>query len=178
MPPKRAPADTNPDAKSGPARGSKPSNKAAESEKNVDSGDSSEWEDVDSSDDSDDQPSYEYHCRPRPFFDFEKENDDKAEDEQLDEEELADQYNENLGPERDVAKMLAVDHPDHTWISMWRSWKKFCELRRHATYTDPDAFGMYIYNDFHGYGLQELVQNTVCWMLVTTGMDPYSSVCI
>ena len=161
MPPKRARANDNADANSGPAEGNKPSSKAARSEK-ADSGDSSDWEDVDSSDDSSDPPPYEYYCRPRPFFDFEKENDDKDEDEQLEEDDLTDAYNESLGPEKNIAKMPAANSPDHKWISMWRSWKKYCDLKRYTMYTDPDSFGMYIYNDFHGYGIQELVQNTVC----------------
>ena len=162
MPPKRSLGDADPGARSGPAKGGKQSKKTAEPEENANAGDSSGWEDVDSNDDSDELPPYEYYCRPRPFFDFERENDEKDEDEQLDEDDLIDQYKGSLGPEKNIAKMPAAKHPEHTWVSMWKAWKKFCELKRHASYTDPDAFGMYIYNDFHGYGLQELVQNTVC----------------
>jgi hypothetical protein len=37
----------------------------------------------------------------------------------------------------------------------------FSEYRRRSTYCDPDNFGMYIYNDFNGWGLQELMENLV-----------------
>ncbi len=104
---------------------------------------------------------YEYYCMNRPFFDFENENEEKDEDEQLDEDEIEDQYNGGLSSKDNIACKPAADHPDHKWILMWQAWKKFCYLKRHALYTNPDAFGMYIYNDFNGYGLQELVQNTV-----------------
>ena len=44
---------------------------------------------------------------------------------------------------------------------MWESWKNFCEYNKRASYTHPDLFHMYIYNDFHAYGLQELIENLV-----------------
>lgn len=45
---------------------------------------------------------------------------------------------------------------------MWESWKMFCDWRRRAKYCDPDNFGMYICNDWYGWGLQELMENLVC----------------
>ena len=65
-----------------------PREKTAGPEESANAGDSSDWEDVDSDDNSDEQPPYEYYCRPRPFFDVGNENDEKDEDEQLDEEDL------------------------------------------------------------------------------------------
>lgn len=34
-----------------------------------------------------------------------------------------------------------------------------CGYRRLAPYTCPDMFGMHIFNDFNGYGIQELIEN-------------------
>jgi len=51
---------------------------------------------------------------------------------------------------------------------MWKSWEMVCEWKRLASYTDPDNFKMYIYNDFNGYGLQELIENRVSYQLPST----------
>ena len=48
------------------------------------------------------------------------------------------------------------------------------EYERRATYTDPDNFDMYIYNDFHGYGFQELLENLVSLGVLST-ISTYSS---
>ncbi|RYP65574.1 hypothetical protein DL769_006277 [Monosporascus sp. CRB-8-3] len=150
---------------SGPARGRKQSKKTAEpAEDNASattSGSGGGQEGNRGDNDFENRPPYEYYCLTRPFFDFENENQDKDEDEQLDEDEIDDRYNELVTSKNSVATKPVADHPDHKWISMWQAWKKYCYLKRHALYTNPDMFGMYIYNDFHGYGIQELVQNTL-----------------
>ncbi|RYP93357.1 hypothetical protein DL770_000546 [Monosporascus sp. CRB-9-2] len=165
MPPKRQLADSNTNTQSGPARGRKQSKKTAgPAEDNASattSGSGGGQEGNRDDDDLENRPPYEYYCLTRPFFDFENENEDKDEDEQLDEDEIEDRYNELVTSKDSVATKPAADHPDHKWISMWQAWKKYCHLKRHALYTNPDMFGMYIYNDFHGYGIQELVQNTL-----------------
>jgi hypothetical protein len=43
---------------------------------------------------------------------------------------------------------------------MWKGWTMLTDWMRRADYTDPDSFGMYIY-DFHWYGLIELIENLV-----------------
>ena len=43
----------------------------------------------------------------------------------------------------------------------WSGWKMYSDYKRRAGYCDPDAFGMYIYNDFQGWGIQELIENFV-----------------
>ena len=58
-------------------------------------------------------------------------------------------------------KKSPSEHPDWKWVMMWESWKNFCEYNKRADYTHPDLFHMYIYNDFHAYGLQELIENMV-----------------
>ena len=44
---------------------------------------------------------------------------------------------------------------------MWKSWQLLCEWSARGNYTIPDLFGMYIFNDFHGYGMMELAENAV-----------------
>lgn len=104
------------------------------------------------------RPPYEYYCITRHRFDLENENNEKPEDEQLDEDEI---YDKLQSMASDVSLKPAAEHPEHKWIVMWQTWKMLCEWRRRASYTDPDNFSMYIYNDFNGYGLQELVENFV-----------------
>ena len=103
---------------------------------------------------------YEYYCINRHFFDVENENEDKDEDDQLDEEELEEHYDE-MFKDSNVALKPVAEFPDHKWIVLWETWTLICEYRRLATYTNPDMFGMHIYNDFNGYGIQELVENLV-----------------
>lgn len=102
---------------------------------------------------------FDYYCILRHFFDVENENND--EEEPLEEEELEEQYDE-MAQNDEKALKPAGDFPDHKWIAMWETWKLLCEYRRRATYTNPDNFGMHIYNDFNGYGLNELIENFVC----------------
>jgi hypothetical protein len=64
---------------------------------------------------------------------------------------------------------LASDHPEWKWTMMWKSWEYLCDGVREAAYTDPDNFGMYVYNDFHGYGVLSLAERQVCLSLPLTG---------
>lgn len=155
MPPrKRASADADSSAQPGPSKGRKKSKKASEADGDCEEGCQSDHEDLKN------RPPYEYYCLQRPFYDFEQEKQDN--DEELDEDEIGETYNAEIADAKDnPASKPVADHPDHKWFSMWKSWTNYCDLKRLAFYTCPDAFDMYIYNDFHGYGIQELVQNTV-----------------
>ena len=53
------------------------------------------------------------------------------------------------------------EHPDWPWTLMDGAWSVADEWRRRTDYCNPDAFDMYIYNDFYGYGLMELQENLV-----------------
>ncbi|KAF3008682.1 hypothetical protein E8E13_009240 [Curvularia kusanoi] len=72
-------------------------------------------------------------------------------------------YSKGFTEEKKAGVVLepAKDHPDHKWCIMWEGWKMFMDYRRRANYCDPDNFGMYIYNDFPGWGHQELIQNFI-----------------
>jgi hypothetical protein len=55
----------------------------------------------------------------------------------------------------------ASEHPDWEWIVMDETWSIIQEWHRRADYCQPDNFDMYIYNDWFGYGLQELQESLV-----------------
>lgn len=95
----------------------------------------------------------------RPFHDYETENENMPKDSKLGDEELEEQC-EKDGKQvpHDTA---ASTMPDHKWILMRGAWIKFADSMRERNYRSPDAFEMYIYNDFEGYGILELVENHV-----------------
>jgi hypothetical protein len=55
----------------------------------------------------------------------------------------------------------ASEHPDWKWVVMHETWMIVTEWHRRTDYCNPDNFDMYIYNDWFGYGLQELQENLV-----------------
>jgi hypothetical protein len=113
---------------------------------------------------------YEYICIHRPLFDVEGENwlawstNPSA---HLDEDDLIDEvYKPNWEREEKegIFRSPPEKHPGHKWVTMWDAWRKGDLLRRKAIYCDPDNFGMYIYNDWANWGLQEIIENMVCTM--------------
>lgn len=96
----------------------------------------------------------------RPFFDIENENESKDENDQVDEDSLIDNYERYIRSDN-IEMKPAVEHPEHRWIAMWETWKVFSYFERRASFTNPDFFKMHIYKDFHGEGLQEVVENMV-----------------
>jgi hypothetical protein len=99
----------------------------------------------------------------RPHFDYESENGALGEN-ALERDELQDKYSEDFEEAAKGGVILepAKNHPDWKWTILWEGYKTFSDYRRCSKYCDPDNFGMYISNDFHGYGLQELMENLVC----------------
>jgi len=55
----------------------------------------------------------------------------------------------------------ASEHPDWKWVVMYGAWKIVNEWHLRMDYCNPDNFDMYIYNDWYGYGCQELQENLV-----------------
>lgn len=89
------------------------------------------------------------------------ENETKALKERVNERKLVDTYNKETMKKPLSKDMLAVDYPDEKWVCMWDTWKRRYNMKIRASYTDPDNFGMVIFNDFAGYGLQEMIENVV-----------------
>ncbi|OTB09545.1 hypothetical protein M426DRAFT_316097 [Hypoxylon sp. CI-4A] len=102
---------------------------------------------------------FEYYCIFRPFFDIENENEDKDEDDQVDEDDLIEQYNKEIHAEDSIEAKPAREHPEHRWVAMWETSKLFSTWERRASYTNPEFFNMYISKNFHGNGMQEMVEN-------------------
>jgi hypothetical protein len=98
----------------------------------------------------------------RPYFDYKVENRTLGEDSKEDED-LHEWYSAGFDAEDETGVMLepADKHPDHKWVIMWEGYKMFMDYRRRSNYCCPDRFGMYIYNDFEGYGFQELIENFI-----------------
>ncbi|KAK4553521.1 hypothetical protein LTR86_009317 [Recurvomyces mirabilis] len=51
--------------------------------------------------------------------------------------------------DQDVFRKRASNHPEHKWIMMWQSYMALTDTAHRSAHSDPDLFGMYIYNDFH-----------------------------
>ncbi|KAH7090730.1 hypothetical protein FB567DRAFT_626667 [Paraphoma chrysanthemicola] len=105
-------------------------------------------------------PKYEYVCMPRSHFDYEAENRALSDDE-VEEDELDEKYQKEFDENKKFVLEPAKDHPERKWVIMWKSYKLFSEYRKRSRYCDPDNFGMHIYNDFAGHGLQELMENLI-----------------
>ncbi|KAJ8109846.1 hypothetical protein OPT61_g7160 [Boeremia exigua] len=107
-------------------------------------------------------PEHEYIGMHRPHFDYNVENRTLGQDAKEDEN-FFEYYSECFNAENKAGVMLepAKDHPDHKWVIMWKGYKMFMDYRRRSNYCCPDRFGMYISNDFEGWGYQELIENFI-----------------
>lgn len=107
-------------------------------------------------------PNDEYVVVLQPLFDYEAENRLKGKDMQEGEDVFEVFKNEANGEiKRNLIDQPAKDYPDRKWVMLWEGWKYLQDCTRRAKYCSPDRFGMYIYNDFEGWGLQELMENMV-----------------
>jgi hypothetical protein len=52
-------------------------------------------------------------------------------------------------------------HRDHKWVIMWSAWSRFDGFCRRAKYCDPKNPDMQIYTDWEGWGMQDIIDNTV-----------------
>lgn len=99
-------------------------------------------------------PILEYLTLPRPWFDYNRQyTEDEREDLLIKDivKELAEKYNE---------KPLA-NFPNYKWVISKPAQDLWDELRAQDLRRNPDNMNMYIYNDFHGYGQQEVVENAL-----------------
>lgn len=102
---------------------------------------------------------YDYILMARPREDFEEENRKKPESKQLSEDDIFELCKKEF--ESIPHDTAASTKPDHKWILMRGAWIKFADTMRERSYRSPNALGMYIYNDFEGYGIFELAENLV-----------------
>ncbi|KAF1963018.1 hypothetical protein CC80DRAFT_588495 [Byssothecium circinans] len=101
-----------------------------------------------------------YFCIHRPLFDYKNENLDSDNGPRSSEDFWKEVYAPSHNAESKSNKIFqpASEHPEWEWVMMADAWDKFDLWRRRAKYCDPDNFNMYIYNDWKGYGLQEIIE--------------------
>lgn len=87
----------------------------------------------------------------------EPEDEDEGEGEDEDEDEDAD---DGCGKDCKCNKPLA-DNPTWPWRITEDGWKLYRKLAFELMKRDQDMHGVYIYNDFTGYGYQEVFENQV-----------------
>ncbi|KAJ5532548.1 hypothetical protein N7494_009100 [Penicillium frequentans] len=110
---------------------------------------------------------YDYICLCKPFHRWGSDGDDE-EDEEDDEDEDEDEDDAEKEKEApcDIGKTCvcfkpAAEHPEHPWVITNAATWKLRTLNIMISMRDPDAFGMYTYNDHFGYGILEMLQNLI-----------------
>lgn len=58
-----------------------------------------------------------------------------------------------------LCRKPADEHPEHTWILTKTGFELVLTWQQDQMKREPDAFGMYVYNDFAAYGLREVMDN-------------------
>jgi hypothetical protein len=80
---------------------------------------------------------------------------------------MADVRNEVYRPgfNKEIDNAVFGDSPEkhkrHKWVMMYDGLPKKESWDRKAKYCDPDNFGMIMYTDWRGWGMQEIVENMV-----------------
>ena len=111
-------------------------------------------------------------CICRPSIEIEKEQrltkDDEDEDDEVEDEEDDDEDDDDEdvvdtcgGGKECLCFKLADDHPEHKWIVTKKGFELQNEWLNQAEKRCPDNFDMYIFNDFYGYGICEVIENMV-----------------
>jgi hypothetical protein len=103
-------------------------------------------------------------CRPRRDVIAEKQAKKQATDEDDDSEEDDDTDNETsnaYGSGNCMCRKSPQDFPDWKWLITRKGYQMIIDLQIAAEKRDQDHMGEYHYNDFSGYGFQEVVENHV-----------------
>ncbi|KFY67676.1 hypothetical protein V496_01462 [Pseudogymnoascus sp. VKM F-4515 (FW-2607)] len=101
-------------------------------------------------------------CVPRPPWDIILEHKDLDYDYDEDENVISPRekkWTEILKEARKIWLKPAAEFPGYTWTLSLQARKLNKKYDIQTQKRDQDLFGMYIYNDFTGYGLQEVIQN-------------------
>ncbi|OIW26346.1 hypothetical protein CONLIGDRAFT_469830 [Coniochaeta ligniaria NRRL 30616] len=118
---------------------------------------------------------YEYICMCRaPWNAGDSDDEEDEEDEDDDDDEEEDETEKTKKPACDGGKTClcrkpAAEHPDHPWIITNAGFLKFHAQRTMMDLRDPDMWAMYIYNDFHAYGVLEVFENLLLDWLEAEG---------
>ena len=106
-------------------------------------------------------------CICRPSIEIEKEQrltgDDEDDDDEVEDDEDDDDEDavDTCGGKDCLCFKLADDHPEHKWIVTKKGFELQNEWLNQADKRCPDNFDMYIFNDFYGYGICEVIENMV-----------------
>ena len=106
-------------------------------------------------------------CICRPSIEIEKEQrltgDDEDDDGEVEDDEDDDDEDavDTCGGKDCLCFKLADDHPEHKWIVTKKGFELQNEWLNQADKRCPDNFDMYIFNDFYGYGICEVIENMV-----------------
>jgi len=123
----------------------------------IESGDSTSQPSGDSNT-AEEQGNLVFVTMPRPIWDFHREYDED-ELEEMSEEEV-EKLQMKLDSEFETYfEKKPRDTPNWRWILSTSAYKLSQQLDREFQKRDQDRFGMYIYNDFTGYGIQEVLEN-------------------
>ncbi|KAL4778436.1 hypothetical protein BJX76DRAFT_352627 [Aspergillus varians] len=91
------------------------------------------------------------------------EDDDKDEDEDEDDDDDKPRPNNGKcdGGETCICTKPAAEHPEHPFTITVAGYLKLMHQFMHTDLRTPDCFSMYIFNDFSGYGVMEILQNLI-----------------
>ncbi|KAI9367289.1 hypothetical protein BJX61DRAFT_538185 [Aspergillus egyptiacus] len=96
--------------------------------------------------------------------DYDEDDEDDEEDEE-DEDRDADEARPKKakcdGGETCMCNKPAAEHPDHPLVMNDAGRRKFVDQIFHTDIRTPDYFDMYVFNDFAGYGILEVLQKLV-----------------
>lgn len=65
------------------------------------------------------------------------------------------------GAKNCVCKRPPSENPDHKWILSKEGYLLFARLQYQTAIRNQDEVGQHFYNDFNGYGIQEVIENQV-----------------
>lgn len=95
----------------------------------------------------------EYICISAP------EEDDHDQEQEDNEDVVREDKVQKDGKALDLSLQPADEHPDHKFITTRATNTLVDKYRVEVLKRDQDAFGCYFYNDFTGYGQQEVIEN-------------------
>ena len=103
-------------------------------------------------------PKYEYVTICPPSWDREAQ---KGEDEDEDEDEEEEVDDDDDHGEECVCNQPLEKQPDWSWRITKAGLKIVKQTQKEVMKRDQDLYGLHVYNDFTGYGLQEVIENHV-----------------
>lgn len=106
------------------------------------------------------QPSNLYICIDRSFEDFEADFREKRNN-KSEKGGAFQAYKSAREKKNSMCPKLAEEHRGWGWTIMVGAWKQLCETCVRASKCDPDNFDMYVYNDYYGYAIGDIIEGFV-----------------